>query len=215
MRLFIGITAWQRIYSITHASLSLFPHCPFIFVWKSIHSQMRVFLLEIDHRLNNMQTWVNATRHISYGMFSHPLSIAMLMVYHSDCSKVPSTPFRVHSASSVMTYVVDSIKAGVRFTNGCLPAIQIRWKLRLAITPLLAIRSQQTFVHATTAQLLCHVQNFVATTVLESRWEWNEISSNLNCVENFLVKRVPGLLFNCTNDQAIIITQRKHTLLID
>ena len=47
-----------------------------------------------------------------------------------------------------------------RFTNVFLPAIQIRWKLRLAITPLLAIRSQQIFAHATTAQLSCHVQKF-------------------------------------------------------
>ena len=65
---------------------------------------------------------------------------------------------------------------GAHFTNVFLPTIQIRWKLRLAITPLLAIRSQQIFAHATTAQLSCHVQNFVAITVLESRWEWNEIS---------------------------------------
>ena len=65
---------------------------------------------------------------------------------------------------------------GARFTNDFLPAIYIRWKIRLAAIPLLAIRSQQIFAHATTAQLSCHVQNFVAITVLESRWEWNEIS---------------------------------------
>ena len=65
---------------------------------------------------------------------------------------------------------------GARFTNDFLPAIQIRWKLRLAVILLLAIRSQQIFAHATTAQLSCHVQNFVAITVLESRGEWNEIS---------------------------------------
>ena len=41
-----------------------------------------------------------------------------------------------------------------------LPAIQIRWK---------AIRSQHIFPHATTAQLPCHVQYFVAIAVLESR----------------------------------------------
>ena len=57
-----------------------------------------------------------------------------------------------------------------------LPAIQIRWKLRLAIIPLLVVRSQQIFAHATTAQLSCHAQNVIAITVLESRWEWNEIS---------------------------------------
>ena len=38
--------------------------------------------------------------------------------------------------------------SGARFTNDFLPAIQIRWKLRLVITPLLAIRSQQIFAHA-------------------------------------------------------------------
>ena len=65
---------------------------------------------------------------------------------------------------------------GARFTNDFLPAIQIRWKLRLAVIPLLAIRSQQIFAHATTAQLSCHVQNFVAIIILKSRWEWNEIS---------------------------------------
>ena len=63
------------------------------------------------------------------------------------------------------------------FHERFLPTIQIRWKLRLAGTPLLAIRSRQFFAHATTAQLSWHVQNFVGITVLESRWwEWNEIS---------------------------------------
>ena len=66
-------------------------------------------------------------------------------------------------------------KPGACFTNLFLPAIQIRWKLRLAIIPLLAIRSQQIFAHATTALLSCHVQNLVAITVLETRWEWKEI----------------------------------------
>ena len=62
-----------------------------------------------------------------------------------------------------------------------LPAIQIRWKFHLVMTPLLAIRSQHIFAHAMTARLSCYVQNFVAVTVLESRWEWNEFPSNLNC----------------------------------
>ena len=57
-----------------------------------------------------------------------------------------------------------------------MPAIQIRWKFRRAVIPLLANRSQQIFAHDTTAQLSCHVQNVVAITLLESRSEWNEIS---------------------------------------
>ena len=63
---------------------------------------------------------------------------------------------------------------GARFTNDFLTAIQIWWKLHLAIIPLLAIRSQQILAHAMTAQLSCHVQNFVAITVSESRGEWKE-----------------------------------------
>ena len=65
---------------------------------------------------------------------------------------------------------------GAPFTNGFLPAIQIRWKLRLAVIALRAIRSRQIFAHATTAQLSCHVQNSVAINLLDSRWECNEIS---------------------------------------
>ena len=57
-----------------------------------------------------------------------------------------------------------------------LPAVRVRWKLRLAVIPLLAIRSQQVFAHATTAQLSCHVRNFVAITVFEPRWERSEVS---------------------------------------
>ena len=44
------------------------------------------------------------------------------------------------------------------------------------VIQLLAIRLQQIFAYVTTAQLLCHAQNFVAITVLESRWKWNEIT---------------------------------------
>ena len=65
---------------------------------------------------------------------------------------------------------------GACFTNDFLPAIQIRWKLCIAVILWLAIRSIQMYAHATTAQLSCHVQNFAAITVLESRWERIEIS---------------------------------------
>ena len=64
-----------------------------------------------------------------------------------------------------------------RFSNYSLPAVQIRWEVRLIVVPLLAIRSQQIFAHATTAQLSCHVQNFVAIKVIVSGWEWNVIST--------------------------------------
>ena len=84
------------------------------------------------------------------------------------------------------------IRCGLRygcFTNNALHVIQIRWKLYFALIPLLAIKSQQDFAHATTAQLSWNVQNFVAYTASEFRWEWNKISSNLNCDGKPLVKR--------------------------
>ena len=52
-----------------------------------------------------------------------------------------------------ITHSFNTLGPGARFTNDLLPAIQIRWKLRLAVTLLLAIRSQQNFAHAWTAQL--------------------------------------------------------------
>ena len=44
-------------------------------------------------------------------------------------------------------------------------------------------------------QLSCHVQNFVATSVFESRWEWNEFSMKFELWwKKTLVKQGPGLL---------------------
>ena len=39
----------------------------------------------------------------------------------------------------------------------------------------MAIGSQQTFVRATTVQLLCREQNYKVITMLQSTWEQNEI----------------------------------------
>ena len=96
-------------------------------------------------------------------------------------------PKRKHCALSSTMYLLmpakmrcaicKPIDAGARFTNVFFcPQFKFDGNIRLAITPLLDIRSQQIFAHATTAHLSCHVQNFVAITVLESRWEWNKIS---------------------------------------
>ena len=41
--------------------------------------------------------------------------------------------------------------------------IQIPWKVRFSVTPLWGIVRLHNFAHATTAQLSCHVQNFIAT----------------------------------------------------
>ena len=73
-------------------------------------------------------------------------------------------------------YTFPRLFAVARFID-FFPAIQIRWKLRLVVIPLLTIKSQHIFEHGTTAQLSCHAQNFVAIAVLKSRWEWNEMWS--------------------------------------
>ena len=62
--------------------------------------------------------------------------------------------------NSMQFYIVTQMQRKI-----CLPAFQS-----------LAIRSQQKFAHGTTAQLSCHVQNFVMITVLKLGWEQKEIS---------------------------------------
>ena len=62
--------------------------------------------------------------------------------------------------------------------------IQIWWKIRIVVNWLLAIRLLQNSAHATTAQLLWHVQNFVATTFSEFGWEPQEISIKFGLLWN-------------------------------
>ena len=62
-------------------------------------------------------------------------------------------------------------------------AIQIWWTSRIVVIKLLAIRSHQTFVHATTGHWSCHVQNFESSAF--SKFESEKIQTkfplNLNC----------------------------------
>ena len=74
--------------------------------------------------------------------------------------------------------------SGTQFTIDFPITIQIRWKLHLNVIQLLMIISQQNFVHATTVQLPCHVQNFVTVISLESGWEQINFPSHLNCDGN-------------------------------
>ena len=72
--------------------------------------------------------------------------------------------------------VSDTWWPGTHFTNNFSITIQIQWKIYSARIQLLVIISQQNLAHATTAQLSCHVPNFVAITLLVLGWEQNEIS---------------------------------------
>ena len=60
---------------------------------------------------------------------------------------------------------------GAHFANDL-----VRWEICLVVIQSLAIRLQQNFAHATTAQLSCHVQNFVAIALLEPQQKLNKIS---------------------------------------
>ena len=62
---------------------------------------------------------------------------------------------------------------GTHFTIDFLIVIQIQWYIGLSVTPLWCIISLQNVAHATTAQLLCHVQNAIVVILLLLRWEQN------------------------------------------
>ena len=66
---------------------------------------------------------------------------------------------------------------GARFTNfSCNSNLMKILSCCNSVPLFLAIRSQQNVAHSTTAQLSCHVRNFVAISVSKSRWAWNKIS---------------------------------------
>ena len=52
-------------------------------------------------------------------------------------------------------------QSGDNPTNAISRTIQIQRKINFAVIPVRAIKSQHNFAHDTTAQLSCHVQNFV------------------------------------------------------
>ena len=59
----------------------------------------------------------------------------------------------------------------VHFASNCPTTIQIQRKYHLAVSQLLVIVSQQYFLHTMTAQLSCHVHNFVA---ISSSFGWEQ-----------------------------------------
>ena len=130
----------------------------------------------------NENVWISikiSLKFVPKGPINNIPALVQIMAWRRPGDKPLSEPMIVSLSTHICVTRPQWVKwsrPGARFTNDFLPAIQIRWKLGLAVIPLLAIRSQQIFAHATTAQLSCQVQNFVTITVLESRWEWNEIS---------------------------------------
>ena len=77
------------------------------------------------------------------------------------------TRYRAHYDVIVMILVPVA-----HLNNGILPAIQIRWKIRLAVIPLLVIKWQQIFAHATTSERSCHGENFTAIHDDVIKWKY-------------------------------------------
>ena len=120
---------------------------------------------------------VHSNGNVILTKFSSLTVVVTLITYDAPSSEYVvkiTFPASMYKVGKYSVHII--IQSGARFTNDFLPANQIRRKLRLAVTPLLAIRSRQIFAHGTTAQLSCHVQNVAAITLLDSRWQWNEIS---------------------------------------
>ena len=69
---------------------------------------------------------------------------------------VTGLPSQLTDNAEVASFVANLNRGS--FHRRFLFVIQIWWKLRFAVIPVLAIRSQQMFAHATTAQLSCRVQ---------------------------------------------------------
>ena len=76
------------------------------------------------------------------------------------------------------------------FTNNFPLKIQIWWKFSFNVIPLYTVTLPHNFAHGMNIQLSCHVQNFIAITLLQLGWErkeWIWIT-----MERSLVKWAPG-----------------------
>ena len=66
--------------------------------------------------------------------------------------------------------------SGAHLTKYSSIITQIWWKFCFAVSQFLLVRSPQILYRLRQHSPLCHVQNFVSITQLQSRWEQNEIS---------------------------------------
>ena len=80
--------------------------------------------------------------------------------------------------------------------------IQIRWKFGLGVIPWQGSISLQKFAHDTTAQLSCHVQNFVAITSPQLRWEQMKLPSNSN-YDGKIIRGMGPLFVHVTSRSAL------------
>ena len=86
---------------------------------------------------------------------------------------------------------------GSHFTNGFAIGIQIRRRICFNVNLLLFIISDQNFAYATTAELWCHEQNFIAITLIPIEWNFHRIWNMME--KSFWNGRLIALLFRDCN----------------
>ena len=86
------------------------------------------------------------------------------------------------------------LSSGAHSTDDIWITIQNLWKIRIVVISLVTVRTLQIFAHSMTAQLSCHMQNFVEIMLLEFglRTNWN-FRWILIVKEKLLVKWAPTL----------------------
>ena len=134
--------------------------------WYCIYTGLKCLYLNI----NQMLTTVNLAKGTPY----LALNGELWCVYCKDLwSRYSGTTLYIDGVSQWIPSVAAVWGAG---DDIWLPTFHIWWKFPFAVIQLLVIISQQNFTHATTAQLPCHVWNFVAITSFKFGWEQNVIS---------------------------------------
>ena len=69
-------------------------------------------------------------------------------------------------------------------------------EIGFSVTPLYGIISLQNFARATTAQLSCHMQNFISMTSLQLEWEQKQISIEFELrLKKSFVKWAPRVVY--------------------
>ena len=143
--------------------------------------------MAIRYYLN--QCWLIVNLTINFSEFSIKIQcfhsrISILKCHLQNSSHLRSQNFNILSLFStgwnIQSYHVNTWRTRGLFHEQFSVVVQIWLKICFNVTPSWGIISLQNFAHATAAPLSCHVQHFIAITLLQLGWEQNEISINLN-----------------------------------
>ena len=169
--LFCFFCYWEVLYFVLHLISPLHTLAFKLFL---VHCTIYIYTIYISHKLGPKSPKMILSM-IQISNFQYCL---LYRLYYRD-SFVAHRSYMASGSINVTCIPPqgrDQYATATRFTKDFYPQFKFDGKFGLAVITLLAIRLQQFFAHVTTAQLSCHAQNFVAIIVLESMWEWNELS---------------------------------------